>query len=386
MSLLKVLGLPKVLLAGPPSEVEDLVGAALDEAKKRAKALVEIPPFPDEAPRDSAIEVFLDDLQTGTTVAAQHLEYIEAAAAQASKVGDLVGFDKLSEATAGLGKIAKRIVGGLGTFQGEIDKAKKLVECYKALDAFASACADMDPRDRASVEPWVDSMKRLWNASEPARDWAQKLTKGAAMRGLPWGGTAALTMGVVLAQLNAGIRALQAGVTNVNLYLDRMEGFLARAERFADGESRRPPPPLPPPWKSRKERDEDVRQRKAFEERQAIATLNDVGARITRDVAAATERDFRERLFPKIYLKHRAGLRAKIVSALAKAGGEQGTKLDPTLLEQEWYGCFVGSGKGTISVDGAVVEIDCFQNKRCPFFDTLWKDALAAHLKGVAKS
>jgi hypothetical protein len=194
----------------------------------------------------------------------------------------------------------------------------------------------MDPKDRASVKHWVKSMQGLWNATQPFVEYMHSKVVTAALSGSEAAGMAGATMAIVGAQLFIGLKALEAGVHNVDAYFKRMDERLAEIDGM--GKAARPKPTLPEPplgWSTREEiaanfkRDEDAKLRAALRREQAAKEF----AREQAD--AADEQVFDEKVFPKLYIGHRQKIRDTIYRDFRKAKGNMSS------AAATWWDCLV---------------------------------------------
>jgi hypothetical protein len=334
---------------------------------------------------------FLKDVASATEKAKEYVEYIQKMAERAEKFSDLSGLDQISSASGQLKKITGALNGGLKKWGGRIDTAQDVARWVIALDSFADASAAMNPRDRKSVERWVGQMKRLWDASAPFANWAHGKMVTAAFAGSPAAAAAATTMAVVGAQLYIGIKVLDAGVKNVNAYLDRYDRIMREIDEEA-GTVARPKPPPPPPfpseWLSRDElhglavqMENDALRRVAAEAKAAVAKRRAVAERAARD-------QFDTVVLPKLYMAARPKYIAQILAALRKSRDKpqefkDQIPADARSPESRWWDCFLydesaakfdaqagvylNRPKGKVTLQEAQYELDNFSGARPPF-------------------
>lgn len=367
----------------PGSDIDPRIKAvedALKDPEKRLKALADrkIPRFAAEFDAESKETAFLKDLESGTKKAKEYVEFIQQASEYAQKFGDFTQSDQIKAAAANLKKVTSGVLGGLSRFAGIVGKVKELVTFYEAFDAFADASLALDMRDRASVTAWAKSIKGLWNAGAPFVDWVKSKALSAAFSGSKLAGVASATLSIVGAQIFVGIEALNAGLANVNAYIDKMNERMRRIEEES-GQRPRPPKPQPPQaWKSRGEEAYEARQRedaalreqvyrqidaekaaarqKAEEERKAAEAQKKAEEakkkaeeEAARRAAAQVEIDFRDTAFPGMWIKSlRQPLFAKLrreVIADYRANGQGASHA------AECYECFEASGDEHIGND-----------------------------------
>ncbi len=323
--------------AGPPTDpldakIEELIG----DPEKRIKALAKwnVPQFSDTYKDDTPAIRFLADLKSGTEQADKYVKYIQQVAEYAEKVGDLGAFERIKPAASGLKKISGRISSGLGTVVGAVDKAQKIAKWCVALDGFAQASLDMNAKDRESVKHWVKSMQGLWNATVPFLEWLHSKAVTAALGGSEVAGAAGATMAIVGAELFIGLKALEAGVHNVDAYFTRMD------ERMREIEGGAPVPKAQPPqspgeWSTREEIATHFKQREDDELRAKIARARNAKQAQDDEAAAKTQEKFDTDVFPEKYMPHRRKIKDYIYAALRKARGDPKSK--PAL----WWDCLV---------------------------------------------
>lgn len=259
----------------PGSDIDPRIKAvqdALNDPEKRLKALADrkIERFAAEFDAESKETAFLKDLESGTKKAKEYVEFIQKASEYAQQFGDFTQSDQIKAAAANLKKVTSGVLGGLSRFAGVVSKVKELVTFYEAFDAFADASLALDLRDRASVTAWAKAIKKLWNAGAPFVDWVRSKALTAAFAGSKVAGVATATLSIVGAQIFLGIEALNAGLANVNAYIDKMHERMRRIEEES-GQRPRPPKPQPPAaWKSRGEEAFEARQREDAALRDAV--------------------------------------------------------------------------------------------------------------------
>jgi hypothetical protein len=374
----------------------------IEDPEKRLKALADrkIPRFAAEFDAESKETAFLKDLQEGTKKAKEYVDFIEKASDYAQQFGDFTQSEQIKSAAANLKKVTTGVLGGLSTFTGIVGKVKDLVTFYEAFDEFADASLALDMQDRASVTAWAKSIKTLWNAGGPFVDWAKSKALSAAFAGSKVAGIASATLSIVGAQIFVGLEALNAGLANVNAYIDKMNARMRQIEEESGQRPRTPKPKPPAPWKSRGEEAAEARRRedaalrdqvyqqisaekaaarqKAEEERKAAEAKNKAeeakkkaAEEATRRVAAQVEVEYRDAVFPAMWVKSlRDPLRRKLRRDLIAEYRANGTG-DSNAYR--CYECFEASGdeaigddiyipkvSGRVGIDGARREIAKF--------------------------
>lgn len=418
---------------GPPVDpAEAAIADALGDPNKRLVALAQwkVPRY-SEAYADDTPEIqFLADLESGTNKAQEYFEYINKACERAEKVGDMAALENVGKAAAGLKKITGKLSDGLGKAGKVIKTAKQVGRWIVAVNGFADASAAMDPRNRKSVERWVESMGRLWDATAPFTEWLQnKAATAAILEGSEAAAALSATLAVVGAELYIGIKLLDAGVKAESAYFDRMEKTMAEIDRQAgNGPAEPEPEPMPAfpgEWVSREEAAQNATEHgKEWEDSELKIKIR-AAERSKRQaheekVFEATAR-FNSTEFPKVYIRHRPDLRTKILTAMRKAGGKaveiKDLHADARTNESRWWDCltpdmnsptppdtggdsltdapffdkqagiYVYPVKARVSVEEAATELAEFARVRppCPFVkamhDAALKDYLAKNVK-----
>ena len=380
----------------------DEIEKIIDDPEKRLKALADrkIPRYAAEFDAESKETAFLKDLENGTKKAKEYVDFIQKASDYAQEFGDFTQSEQIKSAAANLKKVTSGVLGGLSQFAGIVTKVKDLVTFYEAFDAFADASLVLNMQDRASVTVWAKSIKTLWNAGAPFVDWAKSKALSAAFAGSKVAGIASATLSIVGAQIFIGIEALNAGLANVNAYFDKMHARMRRIEEESGQRPRTPKPQPPAAWKSRGEEAFEARQRedaalrdqvyrqievekaaarqKADEERKAAEAKKKAEEakkkaeeEAARRAAAQVEVDFRDTVFPGMWVKSlRNPLRLKLRRDLVadyRANGQGDSHA------YRCYECFEASGdediggeiyipkaSGQVGIDGAKREIAKF--------------------------
>jgi hypothetical protein len=408
----------------PEEDITDeIIEKTIGDPQKRLLEMAKrkVPRYSDEFKDDTPRSQFLDDLQTGTEKAKEYIEYISKAAEYVEKYGK--GLEGVAEGATELKKITEKLSSGLGKVGGVIQKAKQISQWITAVDNFADASAQMNPKDRKSVERWVKSMQNLWDRTAPFVDWLKdKATAAAIVDGSEAAGALSATLSIVAAQLYVGGQVLEAGVKNVNAYLDRYDKIMKEIDREA-GQGppeppRKPEPVAPTPWMSREERAEDAKRREDAELRGKMRYERDSKIEATQEarkkaVEKATD-EFENKLFINIYQAHRPEIRRKILAAVRKAGSK--TQSAGASPESKWWDCLMTDGaamdtardsgddsltggpffdkqagiyadpkKARVSNEEALQEISEFQHVSppCPFFKELHDSELK---KQIAKA
>lgn len=406
-------------------EIDEII----NDPEKRLKALADrkIPRFAAEFDAESSEVAFLKDLESGTKKAKEYVDFIQKASEYAKQYGDLTQSDQIKAAATSLKKVTSGVLGGLSQFAGFVAKAKELVTFYQALDAFADASLGLDMRDRASVTAWAKSIKTLWNAGAPFVDWVKSKALSAAFAGSKLAGVASATLSIVGAQIFVGISALNAGLANVNAYIDKMNERMRQIEEESGQRPRTPKPQPPAAWKSRGDEAFEARQkedaalreqvyrkidaekaearRKADDERKAEeARRKAEEAKVKAEEEAArravVEKQiaFRDVFFPKLYISTlRAPLLRKLRAELLREIRKSGWGSSP---EFDCYECFDVIGEedidgipypfpiaaSKVGIDGAKREIAKFSAVRssCDDFERARDAAHAAYERKLA--
>ena len=232
---------------------EELLTAALDKVledpKKRLEKLKElqVPRYSETYEDDTPESRFLEDLKSGTKQAKEKLEYLKTVAEYVQKTGDLTRQKDLTAVGGDLGKIAKGVLGGVGTAAKVVGKAQELREFYIALDGCATATSTLDLQDGPGVKAWVGSLQRLHDSTAPFRAWLLDKAVSAALGGSELAGMAGAVLAIVGAQIFIGLKILEIGVAHV-------EGGgknVRRAKRVSEKSDGSLPEDRPPPAPAR---------------------------------------------------------------------------------------------------------------------------------------
>lgn len=369
---------------------------ALADPKKRLEALAKwkVEAYSDKFKNDTKTSRVLDDLETGTKKAEEYIKYIAGAADYMAKHGKQL--EGVSEAAAGLKKIADKVKDGLDKAGGYIERAEQINDWITAAGRCADASARLNFKDRDSVKAWGKSMQDVLQTTEPFIDWLKDNATKTALTAELAGESAAAgalsaTLSVVGAQLTLGIKALRTGLENEKAYLDKYDKIMKEIENQKSLQSPPPGPAVPEAWRSREEEEKDAKLR---EDRELIEKMR--GARAAKEhaeneaVKQATA-EFEHKIFLKIYQAHRMDIRAKIREALRQNNRKHaGTAASPESKEAKWWDCLVSSEHGEwsfdeqaginvfptkdkVSDDEARVEIAAFKevSPPCPFVKEL---------------
>ena len=351
--------------------------------------------------RPSPEEDFVRDLQTGTEKATQYLDYITRSVEYWRRHGIRPG--QMDDALRSLSEISSRVSSGLDTFGSVLGMAERAIQIrdwFTEVDNFATATAALDFNDRETVRQWAGAMEGVRQKSEPfvlaAREWLARLARGgssAAARG-------AVLLSVVSAYVEIGVAALQAGINNVNFYIERRERIIQEAFDEAEGRTRRRPsePAYPGNWVPAAE----VRRRavaRAEHDRLTRARLEE--ERLAREAT----REFETTVFPPIYRRRRRRLMRRILRDIKRGRpigvirSSSGEARLPGLPAQRWWDQLVNSGgssyfdavagvyivpkKDTVTLAEAGDEIYGFQRVRpsCPYFERLYRTQLETFLQ-----
>jgi outer membrane protein OmpA-like peptidoglycan-associated protein len=218
----------------------------------------------------------------------------------------------------------------------------------------------------------------------------------AAKRGSPVAARASLVLSVVTAYAEVGLAALQAGINNVNAYLNRMEAAIREAEGRA---ARRPAPPAyPGDWLTVAER-----RARADAQRELDARLQ--AQRQQEQRRRELIQQFNNSHFPAIYRRERGRLKARILSdfqagrPVTRVTTPEGHADVPGLAPGNWWDCFTSTGgetlfderagayrvpkKEQVNAEEAQFEMDNFASVRppCPYYDQMYERELNAFLR-----
>ena len=286
---------------------QDPIDAAIDkkmdeimkDAGKRARAFAEkgVPTFSDVYQDDTEYDRFLADLKSGTEQAKKYVEYIKQVSEYAEKTGDVKALAPIAGVAKNLTKISSTILTGLGSFGKKLDTAKKIFRWCEALGDFAEHSEAMSAGDRESVTAWVKSLERLWNATVPFVEWLKSEAFEAALGGSEAAGAASATLAIVGAELFIGIKALDAGVHNVNAYFDKMDERMREIDGKPPKEGPKPPQ-APGDWSTRKEIADGFRADEKAQLRRKLAQEENARRAKEADDEAAALDDFDENDFP----------------------------------------------------------------------------------------
>jgi hypothetical protein len=397
---------------GRKSREEELLTAVLDQAlkdpKKRLEKLKElqVPRFSETYEDDTPESRFLADLKSGTKAAKEKLDYLKKVAEYIQKTGDLTQQKKLAAVGGDLGKIAKGVLGGIGTATKVIGKAQELREFYVALDQCATATSTLDLQDGPGTQAWVKSLQRLHDSTAPFKAWLMDKAISAALGGSELAGMAGAVLAIVGAQIFIGLKILEVGVAHVEGG-GRNTRRAANISRGGDGtlpEDRPPPPPPDPPaeWKSRAEMADDARRLEDTQARKAIQGKLDAIRRKQRDSEAARERAFEDSVFPKAYIAWRPSLLKDVLATLRAENAPGAPGRSRASAASQWWDCFLLDGasrfdaqagidlappKLKLDVDEAQIEIGNFQTlgQRCPKFDAFEQGERTRYQKTAAR-
>jgi len=315
--------------------VDKKVDEIMKDAGKRAQAFAEkgIPTFSDVYQSDTDYDRFLADLKSGTEQAKKYVDYIKQVADYAQKTGDVKALAPIARVAKNLGKISSTISTGLKSFSGKLDTARKIAKWCEALADFAVHSEAMSTADRESVAEWVKSMERLWNATVPFIEWLKSEAFEAALGGSEAAGAASATLAIVGAELFIGIKALDAGVHNVNAYFDKMDERLAEIDGKAPKQAPRPPE-APGDWSTRKEIQESFGADEKSQLRRKLLQEENARRSDQAEHEAADRERFDSEVLPGLYMKGRKLLRDRVYAEYRKADG------DPKSVAAEWWNCF----------------------------------------------
>lgn len=380
-------------------KLEKGVKDGLDDAEKKARQLNK-----DAAPKFDVFEElspeaeFAVDLQNGIKSAKEQVEFIQKTIDYAQKFGDQTGLKPIADASKELKKITGGVLSGLGKAGKAVQLGKEVVVFFQELDRFADASRDMSAGDGRTVDAWVQSLKRLWNASKPFVDRLKDEAFTAALAGSEAAGALGATLAIVGAELYIGIQALDAGVKVVNAYFERLDR-LTRED--GDRVVQPPPPPQAPlPFRTRAETVASIRQHEADEERRAAQKeKNQAEAKRQMSIEQATE-EFESTVFPKLYRQQwRRAIMEKVAGAWRKTRGTRDEV-------REWWDCFIDDRpvdedaapdsdaeeiaeppprKASASQDDAADEVRRFLDVAppCPYFKAIYEGELKKYLASV---
>jgi DNA-binding ferritin-like protein len=317
--------------------VDKKIDEIMKDAGKRARAFAEkgVPTFSDVYQDDTPYDQFLADLKSGTEEATKYVKYIKQVAEYAEKTGDVKALAPIAGAAKNLNKISSTIASGLGSFGKKLDTARKIAKWCEALGDFAEQSEAMSAGDRESVTAWVKSMERLWNATVPFVEWLKSEAFEAALGGSEAAGAASATLAIVGAELFIGIKALEAGVHNVNAYFDKMD------ERMREIDGKPPkqgpkPPEAPGNWSTRKEIADGFRADEKTQLRRKLTQEENAQRAKEADDEAASLDDFDAGDFPTTYWKNaRKGVWQLVVRDYLRAKGDAARK-----GPEAWMECF----------------------------------------------
>lgn len=377
-------------------QIDKKADKLLSDAQKKARQLnkdtmPEFELFEELSPEAE----FAKDLEEGIRNAEAQVKFIQQTIAYAEKFGDKGALRPIGEAAANLNKISAGVLKGLGQAGKAATLGKDVVVFFQAMQGFAEASRTMSADDGKSVQAWVGSLKRLWNAGKPFVDRLKDEAFTAALAGSEAAAALSATLAVVGAQLFIGLKALEAGVNVVNAYFENLH---KRTAEPREGVPERPAPPTPPlPFRTRAETIASIKQHEVQKKQlEARREQNRKEAVQQQSVAQATEQ-FETTEFPALYRKlWRAAIMAKVDAAWRKS---RGTSDDV----REWWGCFIDDRpvsdddppepddaeipvppprKSTIGADDAADEVRRFLDVSppCPYFKTVYDGELKKYL------
>lgn len=388
--------------AGPlQKKIDKAVDKAIDDAGKKVRQLnkdtmPEFELFEELSPEAE----FAEDLKKGIENAKQQIEFIQKTIAYAEKFGDKTALKPLSEAAKNLNKISEGVLSGLSKAGKAAALGKDVVVFFQAMKGFADASNAMSAGDGQSVEAWVGSLQRLWNAGKPFVDRLKDEAFTAALAGSEAAGALGATLAIVGAQLFIGIKALEAGVKVVNAYFKRLH---EATKENSDRVVARPDPPQPPlPFSTRQETIASLKKHDA--EKKQLDVLREKNKKETERLMSLEEaqQTFETSVFPKLYrAQWRALIMGKVEGAWRSSRGTNGNV-------REWWNCFVDARQATdedppepndeeipepparklgISAGEAADEVQRFLlvSPRCNYFDVIYEGERKKYLaKAVA--
>src|SRR5438132_1720553 len=259
---------------GPPEDKDEgIVEMIKDKGKEvfdEAREKVKMPRFGKEEKNgeDAAPLVrFLDDIASGTKKYKEYVEYIQKTIEWCEKHDDLTGISRIAPAASNLKKISSQVGGGLGKVGKAATKAKKLAVWVIAVRDFAEASQNMQAGKPDTVESWIDSMEKLWDATMPFKEELEDKWWEAALEGSEAAAAAApaiATIAMVAPQIFIGINLLKVGVKNEMAYFNRLKKETDKALAGETGTPADPPPEYPGDWKTSEEEEEDDKRREEY--------------------------------------------------------------------------------------------------------------------------
>lgn len=338
---------------------------------------------------------FAKDLEAGIRNAEQQVKFIRETIAYAEKYGDQGALKPIGAAAASLNKISGGVLKGLGQAGKAATLGKDVIVFFQAMQGFADASRAMSADDGKSVQAWVGSLKRLWNAGKPFVDRLKDEAFTAALAGSEAAAALSATLAVVGAQLFIGIKALEAGVTVVNAYFENLH---RRTAEPREGIEERPAPPQAPlPFRTRAETIASIKQHEVEKKQlDKLREQNRKEAQRQQTVQQATEA-FETTEFPTLYRKQwRKPIMGKVAEAWRKT---RGTSDDV----REWWGCFIDDRpvsdedppepndaeipeppprKASATAEDAADEVRRFLDVSppCPYFKAIYEGELKKYL------
>ena len=169
------------------SPEEELLTAALDKVledpKKRLEKLKElqVPRYSETYEDDTPESRFLEDLKSGTKQAKEKLEYLKTVAEYVQKTGDLTRQKDVTAVGGDLGKIAKGVLGGVGT-AARRRRARSTSRTARASRRGWVPCSGCTTRRRRSARGcWTRrSPRRSAGRNSPA--WPARCWRSSARR------------------------------------------------------------------------------------------------------------------------------------------------------------------------------------------------------------
>jgi hypothetical protein len=351
----------------------------LDVAKGLEKLGVEPPSFGTKDSDDPAVQT-LKDTEKDLKKAKEYVDYITKALKYVETSGDATGLENVSKASKQLGTVTKRVSSAVGKAGDKVAKAKKIADWLVAIRDFVDASDDLDVESRNTFRRWGKTLERLFDTSSALVDWSKMVNAAAA--GSYTAGVAFFTLAFVGSQVFIGIKTLNQGIENVDAYFDRMNRVMRESEFDATG---RPPkgvekPDYPGDYVSPEEEAKHRKERREWDRKKMEESQR------RRERFDLTEQ-FKENVFPKIYMKRRPFLIRDIWSDVdaGKPGAPNwAAEFMPGRGEPEFRGgVYVQPPKLKVSLADVKQEIVQFRGVMppCPHFEELHKKSLEAYIR-----
>jgi hypothetical protein len=264
-------------------------------------------------PKISEEQEALHDVAAGVKKYQEYIAYAQQAAAILKVAPNNTAVkEALAKNLGNLDEISKKLSSAASTL-GKVGKYANLVSDAIGIANSAQELVQKIPkdfRDGKAVAEFADALK---DTSDNAQAWFDR-GKDALLAAGKSG--AAVTLSYVTGIVSIGVDGLQAGVKNVNAYIDRTKDTIRRYEKGGMKPKDLEPPPPPPPHKTYKELQLQEHNEKVSQVSGAIdnqfADARDGVKRAFQARHQEVHNKFDKEVLPKLYLQHRREFMKKI--------------------------------------------------------------------------